>query len=139
MPRAPGEIEKEPELARRVIRPGAALIKISPVSKRLRDFLFPSTSEGFGLPVLEAMQCGAPVICSNSSSLPEVAGDAAILVDSSDQVALAEAIVRLLTNPALRRELMTLSIRQAGRFSWEFSAEKVVEAYRMAVNPLGIT
>ena len=73
------------------------------------------------------MKCGAPVICSNSSSLPEVAGDAAILVDPKDEVALAEAIVSLLSNPARRNELAALSIRQAGKFSWESSAEKVVK------------
>jgi glycosyltransferase involved in cell wall biosynthesis len=85
------------------------------------------------------MQCGAPVICSNSSSLPEVAGNAAILVDPRDEVALAEAIIGILTNPGLRRELVTLSIQHAGRFSWKSSAEKVVEAYRMALDPLSTT
>jgi glycosyltransferase involved in cell wall biosynthesis len=135
------EIEKEPELARRVIRVGGAVSDedLASLYNACEAFLFPSTSEGFGLPVLEAMQCGAPVICSNSSSLPEVAGNAAILVDPRDEVALAEAIIGILTNPGLRRELVTLSIQQAGRFSWKSSAEKVVEAYRMALNPLRTT
>ena len=72
------EIDKEPELAKRVIRAGAVSDEdLGPLYNACEVFLFPSTFEGFGLPVLEAMQCGAPVICSNSSSLPEVAGDAA--------------------------------------------------------------
>ena len=134
------EIEKEPELARRVIRAGAVSDEdLACLYNACEAFLFPSTSEGFGLPVLEAMQCGAPVICSNSSSLPEVAGNAAILVDPTDEAALAEAIIGILTNPGPRRELVTLGIQQAGRFSWKSSAEKVVEAYRMALNPLGTT
>jgi glycosyltransferase involved in cell wall biosynthesis len=129
------EIEKEPELARRVIRAGSVSDEdLACLYSSCETFLLPSISEGFGLPVLEAMQCGAPVICSNASSLPEVAGAAAILVDPRDEVALAEAIIGILTNPNLRRELMTLSIQQAARFSWKSSAEKVVDAYRMAVN-----
>ena len=132
------EIDKEPEFARRVIRAGAVSDEdLARLYSACEVFVFPSISEGFGLPVLEAMKCGAPVICSNSSSLPEVAGDAAILVDPKDEVALAEAIVSLLSNPARRNELAALSIRQAGKFSWESSAEKVVQAYRMALNLVG--
>ena len=132
------EIDKEPEFAKRVIRAGAVSDEdLACLYSACEAFLFPSTSEGFGLPVLEAMQCGAPVICSNSSSLPEVAGNAAILVDPKDEVALAEAIVGILSNPARRHELVALSIRQASRFSWESSAEKVAQAYRMALNLVG--
>ena len=129
------EIDKEPEFAKRVIRVGAVSDEdLDCLYSACEAFLFPSTFEGFGLPVLEAMQCGAPVICSNSSSLPEVAGDAAILIDPKDEVALAEAITGLLTNPARQRELVALGIQQASRFSWESSAGKVAEAYRMALN-----
>ncbi len=97
-------------------------------------FIFPSTYEGFGLPVLEALQCAAPVICSNKSSLPEVAGDAAILIDPSDESALVEAIVDLVDHPDRRQELKNLSVRQAARFSWEASAERVAKAYGMAID-----
>jgi glycosyltransferase involved in cell wall biosynthesis len=132
------EIRKEPEFARRVIRAGAVSDEdLARLYGTCEAFVFPSISEGFGLPVLEAMKCGAPVICSNSSSLPEVAGDAAILVDPKDEVALAEAIVGLLSNPARRNELVALSIRQASKFSWESSAERVAQAYRMALNLVG--
>ncbi len=129
------EIDKEPEFAKRVIRTGAVSDEdLDCLYSACEAFIFPSTFEGFGLPVLEAMQCGAPVICSNTSSLPEVAGDAAIMIDPKDEVALAEAITSLLTNPARRRDLVALSLQQAGRFSWEFSAGKVAEAYKMAMN-----
>jgi glycosyltransferase involved in cell wall biosynthesis len=132
------EIDKQPELAKRVIRAGGVSDEaLGRLYSACDAFLFPSTGEGFGLPVLEAMQCGAPVICSNSSSLPEVAGDAAVLIDPKDEVALAEAIVGILSSAAHRRELASLSIRQASRFSWKSSAEKVTQAYRMALN-LGI-
>jgi glycosyltransferase involved in cell wall biosynthesis len=132
------EIHKEPEFAKRVIRTGAVSDEdLARLYGACEAFVFPSISEGFGLPVLEAMKCGAPVICSNSSSLPEVADDAAILVDPKDEVALAEAIVGLLSNPARRNELVTLSIRQASKFSWESSAERVAQAYRMALNLVG--
>jgi glycosyltransferase involved in cell wall biosynthesis len=132
------EIDKGPEFAKRVIRTDAVSDEdLGCLYSACEAFLFPSTYEGFGLPVLEAMQCGAPVICSNSSSLPEVAGDAAILVDPKDEVALAEAMVGLLSNPACRNELVALGIRQAGRFSWKSSAEKVAQAYRMALNLVG--
>jgi glycosyltransferase involved in cell wall biosynthesis len=129
------EIDKDSEFAKRVINAGAISDEdLGCLYSACEAFLFPSTYEGFGLPVLEAMKCGAPVICSNTSSLPEVAGSAAILVDPKDEVALAEAIIGLVTNPASRPELAALSVRQAGRFSWQSSAEKVVEAYRMALS-----
>jgi glycosyltransferase involved in cell wall biosynthesis len=129
------EIDKQPELAKRVIRPGGVSDKdLGCLYSACEAFLFPSTGEGFGLPVLEAMQCGAPVICSDSSALPEVAGNAAILVDPKDEAALAEAIIGVLSNPVQRHELVALGIEQASRFSWKSSAEKVTQSYRMALD-----
>jgi glycosyltransferase involved in cell wall biosynthesis len=129
------EIDKNSEFAKRVINAGAISDEdLNCLYSGCEAFLFPSTYEGFGLPVLEAMKCGAPVICSKTSSLPEVAGSAAILVDPEDEVALAEALIALVTNPLRRCDLAALSIQQAGKFSWQSSAEKVVEAYRMALN-----
>ena len=84
-----------------------------------RLFVFPSLYEGFGLPVLEAMACGTPVVCSNVSSLPEVAGDAALLVDPLDVEGMAEAMNRLLQDEGLRAELVERGYRQVRRFSWE--------------------
>jgi glycosyltransferase involved in cell wall biosynthesis len=89
-------------------------------------FVFPSLYEGFGLPVVEAMQCGTPVICSNTSSLPEVAGDAALLIDPLDVDALAEAMARLVVNAALRQALVERGYIQAQRFSWQACATRVL-------------
>jgi len=92
-------------------------------------FVFPSLYEGFGLPVLEAMACGTPVVCSNTSSLPEVAGDAALQVNPLDVDALAEAIGHALMNDELRRNLREKGLAQAARFSWEQTAQKTQSAY----------
>lgn len=92
--------------------------------------VFPSEFEGFGLPVLEAMACATPVVCSNSSSLPEVAGDAALLVDPADADALAAALRRILTEPDLAAELTRRGLIQAGRFSWQRAAAETLAVYR---------
>jgi glycosyltransferase involved in cell wall biosynthesis len=89
-------------------------------------FVFPSLYEGFGLPVLEAGACGVPVITSNTSSLPEVAGDAALLVDPHDVDAIAEAMYRLVTDEALRQELIRRGIENVKRFSWEKCARETL-------------
>jgi len=89
-------------------------------------FVFPSLYEGFGLPLLEAMACGTPIICSNAASLPEVAGDAALLVDPTDTDALAEALARLVADEGLRRELVDRGFRQMRRFSWRRCAEETL-------------
>ena len=90
---------------------------------------FPSLREGFGLPLLEAMACGVPVVASNTSALPEVAGDAALLVDPHDVDALAAAIGRVLRDEALRRRLRLAGIARAGQFSWEKAARQTLDAY----------
>jgi glycosyltransferase involved in cell wall biosynthesis len=93
-------------------------------------FVLPSLYEGFGLPVLEAMSCGAPVITTKTSSLPEVAGDAAILIDSQDIVGLASAMLRLCQDSALRQEMSARGLAQAARFSWERAARETLDVYR---------
>jgi glycosyltransferase involved in cell wall biosynthesis len=92
-------------------------------------FVFPSLYEGFGLPPLEAMASGTPVVTSNVSSLPEVAGDAAVLVDPYDPQAIADGIYRVLTDEKLRRALIHKGIARAGQFSWEQSVRRVRQIY----------
>jgi glycosyltransferase involved in cell wall biosynthesis len=90
-------------------------------------FVFPSLHEGFGLPVLEAMACATPVICSNVSSLPEVAGDAALLVDPLDTGLLAQAISQIVIDEGLRRMLVERGFRQIRRFSWRRCAREILQ------------
>lgn len=91
-------------------------------------FIFPSLYEGFGLPVLEAMACGAPVITSTISSLPEVAGDAALLVDPLDPYAIAAAIMRVHDDATLRADLRQRGLARARQFTWESCAQRTLEA-----------
>jgi glycosyltransferase involved in cell wall biosynthesis len=95
-------------------------------------FVFPSLYEGFGLPPLEAMASGTPVVTSNVSSLPEVAGDAAILVDPYDPAAIAEGMYAVLTDERMRRELRRKGLERARQFSWESSVRRVREIYTEA-------
>ena len=95
-------------------------------------FVFPSLYEGFGLPPLEAMASGTPVVTSNVSSMPEVAGEAAVLVDPHDTVDIKEGLQRALTDSALRERLVRLGRERARHFSWETSVARTLEVYREA-------
>jgi glycosyltransferase involved in cell wall biosynthesis len=97
-------------------------------------FALPSAIEGFGLPVLEAMQRGAPVACSGLSSLPEVAGDAAVRFDPYDQADVTRSIRRVVEEPELRRRLAEAGRAQAARFSWERTAEATLASYERAAS-----
>ncbi len=117
-------------------RPGTVIL--SGVSKRelvsLYSFstalLLPSMEEGFGLTVLEAMQCGCPVITSNTSCLPEVARDAALYVNPSDTDSLADAMKKLAVDSDVRKHLISAGLERAGEFSWEKSAEQTMLVYQ---------
>jgi glycosyltransferase involved in cell wall biosynthesis len=93
-------------------------------------FAFPSRYEGFGLPLLEAMACGTPVVSSNASSLPEVVGDAGLLIDPSDVEGLASALRRLLEDESLRQALSAAGRERARSFSWRRTASETVQVYR---------
>ncbi len=92
-------------------------------------FLYPSLYEGFGLPPLESMACGTPVIASNVTSIPEIVGDAAILIDPTDGDRLKKALLELLSNERLRRQLISRGFRWARKFSWRKMAEQTLAVY----------
>ncbi len=106
--------------------PHAAL----PIIYNLADvFVFPSFYEGFGMPPLEAMACGTPVVCSDASSLPEVVGDAALTVPPDDYEGLADAVARVLEDPALADELRQRGLERARQFTWERTARETLAVY----------
>lgn len=101
-------------------------------------FLFPSLFEGFGLPVLEAQSYGVPVMTANNSSLPEIAGDGALLVDPTDVDALADAMLRLSVDDALRRQLIAAGYENVKRFSWEKAARETLAVFEKILGRGGV-
>jgi glycosyltransferase involved in cell wall biosynthesis len=93
-------------------------------------FVFPSLYEGFGIPLIEAMACGTPVICSDRAPFDEVCGEAAYFVDTGSPEALAQAIREVLVNPALAEDLRRRGLKRAERFTWERTAQKTLQVYR---------
>jgi glycosyltransferase involved in cell wall biosynthesis len=128
-----GEVEHE-GLVEYVRFPGFVADEDLPALYSLADlFVFPSLYEGFGLPPLEAMACGTPVLASNNSSLPEVLGTAARLVDAGDVAGLADAMAILLSDSSLRAHLAEAGTAQAARFTWEDAARQLLRAYRTVI------
>lgn len=101
-----------------------------------RAFAYPSLVEGFGLPVVEAMACGTPVLTSDTSSLPEAAGSAALMVPPDDTVAMTSALTSLLTDEELHRDLQQRGLAQAATFSWHDSAARILELLAEMSTPL---
>jgi glycosyltransferase involved in cell wall biosynthesis len=125
---------EELHLSRDVLFPGYVPDAELPLWYRLADvFVYPSQYEGFGMPVLEALASGTPVITSNVSSLPEAAGDAAITVDPGSPEEIAAALVRVLTDSALCEDLAVRGPRQARQFTWAQTARLVAGSYRRAL------
>jgi glycosyltransferase involved in cell wall biosynthesis len=93
----------------------------------------PSSYEGFGLPLLEAMRCGVPVVCCSGGAQPEIAGDAALIVPPGDAQALADAMAKVLTDEALRERLVAAGLRRAQSFTWERTARETLAVYRRAL------
>ena len=105
-----------------------------PILKSATGLVFPSLAEGFGLPVLEAFAAGVPVITSNTTSLPEVAGDAAIAIDPNDTVAIRDAMRELLEDPDFADQLRSRGLKRARQFTWDDCVTRTVEVYRKAAD-----
>jgi glycosyltransferase involved in cell wall biosynthesis len=124
------EISKDPTLKSRIFFTGFVPDQdLSAIYSGATCFVYPSLYEGFGLPPLEAMQCGVPVITSNVSSLPEVVGDAGITVNPKDEDGLCQAIYRVVSDPSLGASLAAKSLERAQQFSWSRCAEQTIELY----------
>ena len=95
-------------------------------------FVFPSWMEGFGIPVIEAMTCGAPVIASDRGSIPEVAGGAALLADADDAAGFARHLAAVLGDPALAASMRARGHARAAEFSWNSTAAQILDSYRQA-------
>jgi glycosyltransferase involved in cell wall biosynthesis len=102
---------------------------------RASIFAFPSLDEGFGIPVLEAMAYGLPVVTSKTSALPEVAGDATLLIDPLDCDALADALRRVATDEAMRADMALKGRKRAGLYSWKRAVESTYGVYRELLRP----
>jgi len=141
------EISSHPDLRRTVIRSGVEsdvrFLGFVPIDvlrifyDSAKVFVFPSLYEGFGLPPLEAMAHGTPVVTSNTSSLPEVVGNAAVLVNPENVFEMMRALHRVLVDQQLRDRLKQRGYEQAGRYSWESSVQRILHIYREVVHSHG--
>jgi len=130
------DVARELELlGRSVIRPGVVSDdELVSLYSATTCFVFPSLYEGFGLPPLEAMACGAPVVASDRASLPEVVGDAGILIDPTDPDALADAVERVVLSPETAEDMRRRGMARASGFTWARCAEQTAAAYRAALD-----
>jgi glycosyltransferase involved in cell wall biosynthesis len=127
------EIAASPEIRERIIVTGYVSDKdMAPLYSGAIMFVYPSFYEGFGLPPLEAMQCGVPVITSNTSSLPEVVGEAGMMVDPQDADELCQAMLKIYNSAEARQKMSLDSLAQAQKFSWKRCAEQTIDTYKAA-------
>jgi len=127
----PRRIARELEIATAVLYPGFIAEEDKPaVYSAASVFVYPSRYEGFGLPILEAMACGTPVVTSNTSSLPELAGDAAFQVSPEDTRSMGAAIIALCVDEGLREEMRRRGLARAATFTWKHTAAATLDAYR---------
>ena len=137
------EVSKNPDIRRAVVRSGmqhdVRFLGYVPIEvlriffDMAKVFVFPSLYEGFGLPPLEAMAHGTPVVASNTSALPEVVGNAALLVNPENVFEISRALHRMLTDQALRDRMKAAGIEQAKKFSWETSVRRMIAVYEEVV------
>ncbi|AFY95603.1 glycosyltransferase family 4 protein [Chamaesiphon minutus] len=129
------EISSNPQLKNRVIITGYVdNMDLATLYSNATAFVYLSFYEGFGLPPLEAMQCGTPVITSNSSSLPEVVGDAGILLDPTDTDGLCHALLNIENHSSIRDSMSQKSLEQAKKFSWDKTVRETINGYKIALN-----
>lgn len=128
------EVRKNSALAKKIILTGyIADDDLAALYSNAMVFVYPSFYEGFGLPPLEAMQCGTPVITSNISSLPEVVGDAGIVVNPRDQAALCQSLLKIYQSSSLQADLSQRSLARAKQFSWQTCAQQTMSVYQQAL------
>jgi glycosyltransferase involved in cell wall biosynthesis len=138
------EVSKNPDIRRAVIRSGVqhdvrflgyvSIDVLRVFFDMAKVFVFPSLYEGFGLPPLEAMAHGTPVVASNTTALPEVVGGAALMVNPENVFEISRALLRVLTDQALRERMKAAGIEQAQRFSWDASVGRMLEIYKQVVD-----
>ena len=127
-------IARYPQMRQRIITPGYIPDHdLAAIYSGAIAFLFPSHAEGFGIPPLEAMQCGTPVISSNAPALPEVLGNAALLLDPQDLDEWCKAMVSMARNSSLREELRRKGLEQAAKFTWQRFIEATLRGYAVAL------
>jgi glycosyltransferase involved in cell wall biosynthesis len=127
-------LERSPQRAGVILTGYVAEADLPALYGAAEAFVFPSEYEGFGLPPLEAMACGVPVACSNSSSLPEVVGDAALLFAPREVGAIRAALEQIISQPGLRAELRERGLAMARQFTWAATAERTLAVYEMTLN-----
>lgn len=130
-----------PPAVREAVAAGCARLLVRPSRQDLialyslaEAFVFPSWIEGFGLPLLEAMTCGAPVIASDRGAIPEVAGNAALLADAEDAATLAQHLALVLSTPDEAQRLRQRGFARAAQFSWRHTAQRILESYQLALS-----